>query len=248
MAININTFREFVHDIARKNGKGVLPTPEQFNRFTNQALSEFITSMYGNPAEYQPGRPIPRITYEITQAITDRLRFLKEIRNMLVSTDGRVSIPNGVDVKDRNGQVCPDYLHLTLLLGSRFVNDGGTVKEKKVDITIVRDDELSLRLNSELAPPTFEYPIAGIEGDYLQIYPENFQYVRMTYLRQPNTAKWAYTTVNGRPVYDPINSVDLDAPKEAFNMIAMGVLSFMGIYAREADLVGYAEQSKAKGV
>lgn len=248
MAININDMRDFILFVANKSGRAILPTPSQFNSYVNRAVAEYTTQMFGNPQEYQPGRPIPKVSYELTQEIKDRLRHLKEVRDMLVNTEGKIMIPDGSTVVDRNGQVCPDYLHLTLLLGSYFIQGSGTITEKHVPIEVVSDDELSLLLTSELVEPTVKYPVANIEGAYLKIYPTTFQYVKMTYLRQPNTAKWSYTVQNNRPVYDPATSVDIDAPKEAFNTIAMMVLSFLGVSMRESDLVGYAEQSNAKGV
>jgi len=59
---------------------------------------------------------------------------------------------------------------------------------------------------------------------------------------------WGYTLVNGRPVYDASLSTNIDAPEEAFNAIAMGTLSFIGINLREEELQNYAVSNKQQGI
>jgi len=245
--ININDFRNFILYAANKSGKGALPTPSQFNSFCERALMEWTMKRYGNRAEYQPGRPIPRISYDKTQAVMDDLRHLKYEADMLVN-NGRFGIPDGTTVTDRNSQVLPEYLHLSTIRGCYYYTGTNGIEEKEIPVPVVSDKELSYLLDSSICQPTFAYPAANIQSTYVLVYPKTFQYVHIVYLRQPYTPVWAYTTVNGRPVYDPANSTDLDAPKEAFNEIAMGVLSFMGINMREGELLQYAEMNKQQGI
>lgn len=246
MAININSFRDFVLFIANKSGKGIQPSPSEFNTAVNRAVSEWTIKRYGTVKEYQPGRPIPRIAYEKTQAVMDDLRHLKEFRTFICDSEGKIGIPNGVSVADINNQIAPEYLHLTSMRGHYY--KVSTQKPEKVAIRILSDDELDKVLESEINYPSFKFPVAGIFNTYFQVFPENFQYIDITYLRQPRVAVWAYTIQNGRPLYDAANSVDIDAPKESLNEIAMYVCSYLGINIREGDLTQYAEGKAATGI
>lgn len=245
--ININSFRDFVLYVARKSGKGTMPTPEQFNSFTNAALREYVMKRYSNRAEYQAGRPIPRVSYELTQAVIDDLRHLKESRDMIVA-NGRIPVPNGTTVRDKNNSICPDYLHVTALRGSFSTSKNGVITTTQVPIQVISDDEWATLLSNPLVAPTTKYPIANMQNTYFSIAPPAFQYINITYLRQPFTANWGYTTANNRPVYDPATSTDVDAPMESFNEIAMNVLSFLGISIREGELTQYAEAKANAGV
>ena len=123
------------------------------------------------------------------------------------------------------------------------------VKTYEKEVQLLRDDEIATYLDSTIVYPSVSYPKCSLFGSYLQIWPKKgLQQVTLTYLRQPNEVLWAFTTQNGRPVYDAANSVDIDAPDKAFNRIAMNVLSFLGISIREDQLFQYAELNKSKGV
>lgn len=244
MSINIDDFRTFVLNVANKSGKGELPTPAQFNSYAYSALLSWVNDVLGARREYQYGRPVPRVSSDTTQATIDDLRFLKYEADMNV-VNGAISIPDGSTVTDRNGNVLPEYLRLSTVRGYYYTQTSPTVvKKNEVPVRPVSDDELSLVLDSNVNYPTLKYPVINESSEVLNIYPTTFQYVHLTYFRQPVKPVWAYTTVNNRPVYDAVNSVDLEAPKDAFNEVAMRTLSLLGVNMREADLVQYAEAKK----
>ena len=248
MAININTFKIFVEGLANKNGAATALTPAKFNSFIQQALMEWIMKRYDNKAEYQLGRPIPRITYELTQSVMDDLRHLKEVHDMNVDmATGRAPIPNGV-ITDLNGVIMPDYWHLSTIRGYYITGTMNNYVTNEVPVKVVSDGKLDKILESKIAPPSLEFPYINIQNTYFQIYPKTFQYISLTYLRQPLIANWGYTTTNGRPVYNAATSVDLDAPAEALNELAMNFLSFFGINLREGDLTQYSQAMKKEGV
>lgn len=83
---------------------------------------------------------------------------------------------------------------------------------------------------------------------YLQFYPADVGRVEFTYLRKPIDPVWNFTVVNGRPVYDPTTSVDLEAPDEAVDEIAMIALSLFGINIRDQELISFSEAQKAQNL
>ena len=245
--ININDFKTFTEFLAKKSGKGNYASPSQFNQLVNRALIEFIYLRNGNKQEYQAGRPVPRISYEKTSDVMDDLRYIKEVREFVV-VDSKIGIPDGSTVKDINGAICPEYIHLKSLRHYYFVQTSTSIVKKQYDLDVIVESELGMRLVSAVEPPSKRYPIAQINSGDITVYPSDIQYVVMDYTRYPATATWNYTETNGRPVYNSIGSIDIELPKECMNELAMMYLSFLGINMRDAELVQYSEMNKQKGV
>jgi hypothetical protein len=261
--ININNFKQFVDTVSNKNGKGTIP-PVRFNSIVRQALWEWTSKQYGNEEEYQPGRPVPRYAYEMTTKIIDNLRHLKVTAPLSPNSEGKITVPDGT-TKDKTGTKLGKYLHFSSLRvvykvysGDKDSNICGyspnntetrPVITYEKNVNLVRDDEVATYLDSSIRMPTVEFPICTLFGEYIQIYPKKgIQDVFLTYLREPQTPVWGYIISNERPVYDSSSSIDIDAPEESFNKIAMGVLALLGISIREEQLIQYAEMNKIKGI
>lgn len=241
--ININEFKTWFELLANKSGKGDYVSPSKFNQIVEQSLWTWIMRQYGNDQEYQPGRPIPRVSYELTQDVIDKLRHLKEEAYFLIST-GELSIPDGSTVKDNTNTVVPEYLHWVAMYNNYSVDGVNTERE----IKLLRTNEVARRVNSTISPPTNKRPVAEMRDTYFKIWPKTVQFIRFVYLRHPEAPVWGYTTTNNRPVYDASASTDIDAPKEAMNELVMIALSYIGINMREPELIQYAETMKDKGV
>jgi len=238
--ININDFKTFTEFLAKKSGKGDYATPSQFNILVNRALVEFCKRDNGSKSMYAPGRPIPPVSYEKTMDISDDLRYIKEVRNMLV-VDGEIGIPDGSTVTDINGAICPEYIHLKSLRHYYYIQVAGKFVTKEYSIKVVPEMELGRRLVSPVNGPTKMFPIAQQLNSSFKLYPADLQYVVMDYTRYPVDAVWNYTTTNGRPVYDPTGSVDIELPKECMNELSKIYLSYLGINMRDGELLQYAE-------
>jgi hypothetical protein len=229
--------------VARKSQSGSNPTPKDFNIAVERAFVSWVMDQYGNPHKYQPGRPIPNIQWQVTQNITDNLRFLLERRNFTVGSDGKFTIPDGT-FNSLEGSVAPKYLHVSSIRSPYTTQKNGALKSVDTPVTILKDHEIGERIFSEIDSPTLKYPVCGFYDSFVQFYPKNIGRVTFTYLRIPTPPKWAFTTVNNRPVYDAANSVDIESPDITHNEIAMRTLSYLGISIREQQLVQYAEQLK----
>lgn len=216
--------------IANKAQTGNL-TPSDFNSLMPRAFQQWVFKTYDDMTD---GRG-----WQSHQAITDDLRFLL-VRNkvMQVPASGELSIPS-------------DYLHLSSINYnySQLINGQTVTTLKPVDI--VRDNERSAFTDSAIYAPLLaakKYVISAFFDTYLQFYPSNVGRVEFTYLRQPIDPVWNFTVVNGRPVYDPLTSVDLEAPDEAVDEIAMIALSLFGINIRDNELISFSEAQKAQNL
>lgn len=238
--VNINDLYKFVQFISNKEQSGYVK-PSEFNMAVDRAQMQLFMERYNNPAEYQPGRPIPRVAYQQTQKISDDLRpFMKKSMQNLLS--GKLLWSN-----------LEDYMHLSSLrVNYTFTNSCGETKTVKKGVRIIDDSELSNFLDSSILHPSEKYPIAAIYDGYLQVFPESIQNVEITYLSRPNRPTdgefWKFDITNGLPVFDTLNSTNLNWSDELFNEIAIRVLSFMGINLREANLTQYTELKKTQGI
>ena len=238
--ININDLYKFVQFISNKEQSGYVK-PSEFNMAVDRAQMQLFMERYNNPAEYQPGRPIPRVSYQQTQKISDDLRpFIKKSVKTLASGKLLWSTLN-------------DYIHISSLrVNYNSTNNCGETTTKKKGVKVVDDAELSTYLDSSLLKPTDRYPIAAIYNGYLQLYPETINKLEITYLSRPQRPSdgefWKYSISNDLPVYNSSASTNLAWSDELFNEIAIRVLSFIGINLREVTLSQYAEVKKTQGI
>lgn len=244
--MNINNFKKFIEFVIRKAPSGGNPTPQQFNLTLERAYIGAIMERCGNPREYQPGNPIPRMGWQITQKITDDLGFLLTMRTFILN-NGKLNIPDGSTVRDINNSIAPKYLHFSSLRFNYITQPDGTIEQKEIDIRPLKDSEIGTATASHLASPTTRFPVCAFYDTYIQVYPKTLQKVNFTYLKIPTTPIWAYTEVNNRPIYDSANSVDIDAPDDMINDIASRMLSYMGISIRDINFTQYQEAQKQMG-
>ena len=234
MPIDVNELYEFVKFVANKEQSGYIK-PDEFNLVADRAQMQFFMERYNNPAEYQPGRPIPRVAFQQSQKVSDDLRIF------VTSED----VSSGDDISALND----DYVHLVSL---RTTTDR--------HVKLLDDAELGHVLNSALTPPSSTYPVAYIVDDQINIVP-NTTTCTITYLRRPAKPEWVYfqdadgnptdaTGINPLtyPVYDEASSTNLEFPDETFNEIAIRILSFVGINLRENQLSQFAELKKQQGI
>jgi hypothetical protein len=234
---SIKTVWEIVRFLCKKNNTAYLD-PDQFNLVINRAQMTKFMEMYGNPVEYQPGAPAPRVAYEVTQKVTDDLKQFKQEKVLTINKYGQAPYPE-------------NYVH-TLSLGSRYYKQTEDCKEGETEvfiapIEVVNQDKEMQRRASRIVGPTKKSPICILKDTYFQFYPENIGSVQLSYLRQPREARYGVTIVSGRPVYDQATSVDLEWPDVAVNDIVMRALSYIGLSIKDGDITQYAETKKQTG-
>lgn len=133
-----------------------------------------------------------------------------------------------------------DYLDL---LGIYTIVTGADNITRKRPVEIVNEEELVIRLNSQVAPVTVNDPIGIIKTEWnVQLYPEQPQAGIMMYLRSPVAPYFAYSVVSGRViVYDQANSVQLEWSDKDVETILLIALNGLGINLSEADILQWSE-------
>src|ERR1017187_3232681 len=92
MRTNIDTVKQYVEYLVRKNNSGAL-TPAQFNLIINRGQKTEFVERVGNPHNYQPGHPVPQMGFQITQKITEDLKVFQTNANLVLKNLGQVNYP-----------------------------------------------------------------------------------------------------------------------------------------------------------
>lgn len=156
-----------------------------------------------------------------TQRVSDALDQFK------VTTP--VPIAAGVGVNP------PANMHTLNVLGSKIA--GVDVKKKT---KIVEEHFLAQYLDSEAFGPDEDHVVIRFVGNNIQVYPNTFTEIRITYFRLPIPAKFAYTMtglLGNIPVYDPINSIQIDYSMAYYNRIIEKSLLYLGVAQKDQTLM-----------
>jgi hypothetical protein len=247
--MNLGQIFKLVDFIANKDQTGDTITPDQFSDAILPAVNiMFFKKKYGLPEDYQPGQPIPRQAWELTQKMSDDLRKFKEVNPaLIINSNGVASIP-------------ADYVHRSLITKTYIPYTGANPKTTTVEV--LTDSEAGERRGNSITGPTIKNPFCVFQKNYIQFYPSNLQSVEFTYLRLPKTPFFDYTIANDQyiflpagqfhngtvlPAGTPSRTVELEWPEETHIDFVMRIMSFVGINLREDQLINFAEQAKTSG-
>lgn len=199
---------------------------DRFNTAAASAVIEFFNDCYGQPVLSRNGQQANDMVFQSTEKLSNNLRpFIKPIV-MQVNSQGQGVRPS-------------DFVQTSSV---RYVYG-----QRQVEVKFVRDNNLAERLDSDLLTPSKSYPIYCIYNSFIQFYPKDLIRVNFTYLRTPATPVWAYTLVNNRPVYDPVNSEDCDFPDETINEVVNRIVALFAIDMRDQAPQQFAQQQIQTG-
>lgn len=224
MAIGVNTVKEFLQDLARKQQTTGLLNAQRFNR-----LAPFVQQEEINEMKKTMG---PRF-YSI-----DEISTLKKDKVVTVdSTTGRFSVPS-------------DYMFYDtgFVMGYGQPTEGEYKQETK-PLDLLSNSEWATRKSSRFEPPTARRPIAReINGEF-ELHPKNPYRVELTYLKIPDDPFWNYMLSNGRQIYVATNGVltnpndgsndstDFVLPEFLLPNIIYRMAAIIGIEVMQQDLV-----------
>lgn len=143
-----------------------------------------------------------------------------------------------------NGIISPPPSAYFNLLSIYILVTGADNITRKRPVEIVNEEELFIRLNSQVVPVTVDDPIGVIKALWkIQLYPAQPASGVLTYLHRPIAPVFAYSVVSGRViVYNSASSVQLEWSEKEQNMIVLLALNGLGINLSEADILQWSEQ------
>lgn len=209
--------------ILKKNQNGNLK-PEDFNLNINVAQRQYVAFLCGSMSGYMQGRPLPKAEFGNNR--TARQRLSTVIITSPITIDGTGSAPYP------DGYIQTDQMYAT-----------SGIKP----LRYVEQHKLSGVLYSRIDPVATN-PIYLIQDTGFQFYPINIGTANVSYVQNPPNIKWAYTLdVNGRPIYDSINSADPVFDEVAILDIIARSLLMAGINLQQNQVVQYANEVKTQG-
>jgi hypothetical protein len=227
--MTIDEAKRFIEGQARQNQVGNV-TISQLNAYFKRAQLEIVNNLVGNIEEYQPGRPLPQKSFEVTSVISD------DLANLVAASEFPMTA--GVAPKPA------DYMYLIPPMEAS-VSTPASLSWTPVMFTT--HGEKSMMLNSQINYPESDNPIAVNYNTFFQVYPNNIPRGRLTYIRKPADPVWGYTTVNSSPVYNSGTSQNFELPEAVHMKICQKVLEYYGISIRDEELIASAFKKLKEG-
>lgn len=210
--------------IVNKNQNGYLK-PEDFDRSINSGMRSWMSWVLGGLQQYQPGRPIARVELGNNEIV--RQRITPAIYGYVLNVSsiyGTSPYPG-------------DYLQTDTMYSIY-----GVKRVRYID-----NDKLDGVYNSVIDPITTN-PIYLLEDDRFQFYPISIWQTKLRYVRDPQSIHWAFNEdMHGRPIYDPINSVDPIFDNLSIMEIIARALRMVGVNLQVAEVIQFAEEIKTQG-
>lgn len=232
--MTIDEMFKWINFVANKSQSGAISSDE-FNLACSVINIEFFKLKVGLPEEYQIGGALARQMYQVSQKITDDIKFLITKYTMTRSNTDYFVLPS-------------DYGAYSKLTYRSVTNKDCLAVASLRSVEVVTDSEFSERMDNSITYPTLKRPIANYTSYGLEIEPKEITSVELTYLKIPTTPIRQYTmNANDESVYNPTGSVDFAYPKTTHNDICMRLLGYFGINIREEFLVQVANNFKQQG-
>lgn len=217
--ISINEIYEIVQNLAQKAQHGAI-TVTEFDKYANMASMDLFNEKLGSVRDlYKLGKAMSKTGSGMNKEIDQSLRpFLVE--------DLPIAVANNKGTLPTN---C-EYVDL--------------VSFNSKALKWIPKNKVPSYLNNTIDFPTVDYPVYTDLSTEIEVYPSGMNPVLMTYYKTPQTVNWGYTLDSGRPVYNPLTSIDFEwYPTQKLYLITR-ILGYIGITIRDTELVQYAEQQE----
>lgn len=226
--MNINQAHQFIDFLIRQSNSGVYLSPTEKDLILNRAQTQYFNKLYGNQNDYRYDRPVPKISYAVTEKISRSLApFLSDPTPITIDSNGQVATPT-----DLYQTVSITHLH------------NGIENE----VTRVEHDRIANNLSSVIEAPDNQYPIYAQLRNKLQFYPKTLATATIIYLKKPVDMVWGYTIVSGVPVYNSATSTQPEWEDMDMNEVVYLALSYAGLNIKDADVSQFANIKTQTGL
>lgn len=220
--MTVDTVYKIMQFAVNKNQNGYL-TPDQFNLVINQAQNSYMAWLLGETQQYQYQVGQPRVQYSLNENTRQKIQpFINTVT---------LSISSGFSAYPI------DYQVTDTMTSSDGVNR----------IRYAANNKLYSFLKSKIDPVATN-PIYVLAKTGFNFYPNTLSSAILSYISVPTTIVWAFTLDgNGRPVYNPLLSVN---PKwydsDMLEIIVRG-LRLVDVNLKDGEVSQYANEIKNGG-
>ena len=216
VSMTIDEIYKFVQLMANKENRGWIK-PTEFNLLAKRSQLDLIKDRVGKVSETGG-----------EEGYRENSRFYDELYPVITYNIG---INSAAGTDDFAFPTSPQYLYF---LGARF-NDR--------EVEMLDHGDLTRRRNSQLNPPSADFPCGVIQSGGIRIFntggPSVGGLLRLTYVSEPTAPNWAFTTVNNVEIYNASSSTDFVLPESTHKELAHRILSYVGVTLREQNIVEY---------
>lgn len=224
MAINVNTVYRFCQFVTNKEQSGFFK-PKDFNLISPIAQLNIYNELIAKDKELQAKRS------GVLPSMGSNFKIDQELSEIL-------SDPTNVATVNQIAAYPNDCLYVI-----RATHDYISPSEQRVVSLKIVDTTREMDLvNSYVTPPTPKYPLGVYYNQGLKVYPSTLNSINFIYLKNPTPPLWAFTEVNGLPVYDANSSVDFALNPNLFHKLVTKILTSLGINLSEERVLSYANQ------
>lgn len=220
-----------------KNQNGYI-SHDEIDMVLDRAQMVQFNDYFNNPKIYRPDNQSPVMGYGESQRINDALSPFKSSY-----TFTNTNTPSGILT------LPADFMYLLSLYTTVYVNQIG--RNVVNPVTVLNEEELVIRLESQVIPVTVDDPICIMNSNKkIQLFPDIPQAGKVFYFRRPVPPKYNYTAdiTNPRKFNFTLNgSQDLEWGEGDVNNIIIKALSFYGINLSAQDIVQFAEAKNQQG-
>lgn len=223
--MDINQFYKMVKFIANKNQQGYI-SPDDFNGAVNLAQNQLMEDLINQIQGWDGNKRRIKIPMGNAQPT------IQKIAPFIVRSD-----PNTGVILDAGDATKPsDLVHM---LAIRTSGDFSRIMR-------VEHDRVFSHFSSKIDLPS-QNPFYIEYSDSYRIFPSTLLTISWEYIKNPPEAKWAYTLVGGRPVYDSSNSIQLLWGESEVTELISRVLFMFGISVQAQNLIAYYQSIKNDG-
>jgi len=226
--ISVDTVYQRVLAILNKEQRGYI-TPQEFNLKANQAQLAIFEQYFYDLQQFKRTRANNTEYSNIEKLIDEKISKFKKKDTLTYST-GYFTFPND--------------LHK---IGTVIYNN---IEVERADAREALFYELSPLASATATRPTYVQNIESTsEGWGIKVYPSTITSgVTSTYIRKPAAVDWAYTEVDGIPLYNANNSTNFELHDSEETMLVIKILAYSGIIVRELEVTQLADAQETKTI
>lgn len=120
--------------------------------------------------------------------------------------------------------------------------------ERYAAVQMINEDEIAIRLNSQIDPVTITSPVGEVIGvGTIQLWPKEPNTGFVTFLRRPAKPVFNYSLISGRViVYNPVGSTQLEWREQDQDQVLLKALSSAGINLTDQEIAQFAEMKSGQ--
>jgi len=258
--VSVYQVYQSLKDLANKEQKGFI-TPQVFNNFSALAQLNIYNEMF---SELSSAKRLARQNFDPGRDKSIRKQRLEDLSFYIKRTE--------IDASENDGEafgtsgtlvVIPkpdDMSKLISIMADSNVSAEGDSEDFVQCQLVYEPEKINYLLSSNLSKPTANFPVALVGRSQIEVFPDQLDYVEITYYSKPGSITNEGTVSTSPPVYafnsiefggneqdffDSTNSRDFHLPPHYLTEVVMEMAKLIGVRLRDPNVTAFATQEEA---